>query len=216
MGRKLKPVLSFRPVNLGMRQNRGVMRRVLWLGVLVALLACGSATAASTEAGLAVAKAFHGYPVYWAGEEVDGLPLEGFEAKPGSVLKAGFTSFYGSCELEGTDHPSCQLPLQIQDFSTCRRWAAALGHQKSTFGFRGARAHWFPGIKVEGMKGLQESGPLEIFTGRVTVVVFAESKQLAFAAARALRTVNQAHPTRLAPPAPGSLAGKLACQTKPG
>lgn len=192
------------------------MRRVLCLGALVALLACGSATAGSTEAGLAVAKGFHRYPVYWAGEEVDGLPLEDFEAKPGSVLKAGFTSFYGSCELEGTDHPSCQLPLQIQVFSTCRRWAAALDHQKSTFGFRGARAHWFPGNNVEGERGPQESGPLEIFTGRVSVVVFAESKHLTFAAARALRTVNQSRPARLPPPAPGSLAGKLACQSKPG
>jgi hypothetical protein len=192
------------------------MRRALCLGVLAALLGCGVAWAGTTEANLAAAKAFHGYPVYWAGEEVAGLPLEEFAGNPGSVRKAGWTSYYGTCELQGTDHPSCAPPLQIQVFSTCTRWAAALDHQKSVFAFRGAQAHWFPGIKVKGLKGLQESGPLEIFTGRVTVVVFAETKQIAFAAGRALRTVRQARPTQLPPPVPGSLAGKLPCQIKPG
>jgi virginiamycin B lyase len=187
----------------------------------LALSAASASTAPpfpSAEANgeaVSAAKAYRRYPVYWAGEEVAGLPLTDFAGTGGSIKKSGWTSFYGSCELSGTDHPSCALPLQIQVSSTCRRWASALDRNKKLFGFRGAQAYWFPGLPLEG-GGVAEVGPLEIFTGRVTVVVFAETKKLSFAAARALRTVRQAQPAPLPPPAPGSLSGKLPCQTKPG
>jgi virginiamycin B lyase len=164
---------------------------------------------------LAKAQAYHGYPVYWAGEEVAGLALSGFEGTAGSIKKSGWTSYYGTCELSGTDHPSCSPPIQIQVTSTCRRWASALDRNKELFGFRGAQAYWFPGLPLEG-GGVAEIGPLEIFTGRVTAVIFADTKKLSFAAARALMTVRQTSPAPLPPPAPGSLTGKLPCQTKPG
>jgi hypothetical protein len=144
-----------------------------------------------------------------------GLPLTGFEGIAGSIKKSGWTSFYGNCELAGTDHPSCAPPLQIQVTSTCWRWASALDRNEKLFGFRGARAYWFPGLPLE-EGGVAEVGPLEIFTGRVTAVIFAESKKLSFAAARALRTVRQGHPAPLPAPVLGSLTGELACQTKPG
>jgi virginiamycin B lyase len=169
---------------------------------------------ANAEA-LAAAQAYHRYPVYWAGEEVAGLPLTGFEGTAGSIKKSGWTSFYGNCELAGTDHPSCSPPLQIQVTSTCRRWASALDRNQKLFGLRGAQAYWFPGLPLEG-GGVAEVGPLEVFTGRVTAVIFADSKKLSFAAARALRSVRQAQPAPLPPPALGSLGGELACQTKPG
>ncbi len=204
-----------------MNENLGTPIGSLPIASLAPPASASASTAAplpSAEANaeaLAAARAYHSYPVYWAGEEVAGLPLTGLEGNAGSIKKSGWTSFYGNCELSGTDHPSCAPPLQIQVTSICRRWASALDRNKKLFGFRGAKAYWFPGLPLE-EGGVAEVGPLEIFTGRVTAVIFAESKKLSFAAARALMTVRQATPAPLPPPIPGSLTGKLPCQTKPG
>jgi|ERR1700733_15756010 len=58
------------------------------------------------------------------------------------VGSEGWSFLYGSCELSGSDHPSCAPPLQIQVDSTCKRWAGALGHTGELFRLRGAKAHW--------------------------------------------------------------------------
>jgi hypothetical protein len=56
---------------------------------------------------------------------------------------------------------------------------------------------------------------MEIFTGRTTIVVFGNEKALIKSAARELREVHQTEAaSRLPPPAPGSLEGKLPCQRK--
>jgi hypothetical protein len=195
-----------------------VIHRTACLSVAAGLLALLTCAAASAHpAGIEAARAFHRYPVYWAGEDASEMPLESIEDYSAFEKNApsGWSFGYGSCKLEGTDHPSCPLPLQIQVSSTCTRWAGLLDHQKGLFDFRGAKAHWFAGIKVKGLAGLQEAGPLEIFTGRVTVVIYAQEKKIAFATARALRTVHQTKPAALPPPVPGSLTGNLPCQGDP-
>jgi hypothetical protein len=178
--------------------------------------------------GLGAAEAFHRYPVYWAGEDVLGMPLEDIEGHAGYEKQApsGWSFLYGTCELSGTDHPSCAPPLQIQVDSTCKRWASELNKLNALIPFRGAKAVWHPGIPLAG-GGEDEAGPLEIFTGRETVVVFVEpfglketyglrdAKKVAFEAANQLRTVHQSSPKPLPPPVPGSLAGKLPCQAPP-
>jgi hypothetical protein len=196
-------------------RGRAILRTAAVV-VLVSLLACASA--AGRIDGMGAAKSFHKFPVYWAGEEVAGFPLEDISA--GSN---GFTFFYGSCELAGTDHPSCAPPIEIQLFSICERWATP-DKVKSLIPFRGAQASWYPGLPVKGL-GLVERGPLEIFTGRETVVIYieeadlmhrSETQKVAFTVGRALRTVHQTEPGRLSPPAKGSLGGKLPCQNRPG
>jgi hypothetical protein len=196
--------------------------------VALAIAAVFAGNAFAAVPGLSAAKAFHRYPVYWAGDEVLGIPLEDIEGHAGYEKRApsGWSFLYGSCELSGTDHPSCAPPLQIQVDSTCRRWASSLNHLKDLDPFRGAKAVWHPGIPLAG-GGEDEAGPLEIFTGRVTVVVFVEEfglkhtyglqdpEKVAFEAADQLRTVHQTSPKPLAPPVPGSLAGKLPCQKPP-
>jgi hypothetical protein len=204
-----------------------VLRRVLILSALglIAALLFGAGAAARIP-DLTAPKAFKAFPVYWPGPNVKGLPLESLngDTRPGHLKDNGFTFSYGSCELAGTDHPSYASPLQIQVSSTCSRWAGAL-HKKGSelFDYRGAKAYWFPGLPTK--EGLAEPGPLEIFTGRTTVVIFVglsssgtkDAKELAFAAARQLRTFAQSKPpAKLPAPAPGSLWGKLPCQTKPG
>jgi hypothetical protein len=117
---------------------------------------------------------------------------------------------YGTCELEGEDHPSCAPPIEIQVFSTCRRWFSALSGKRHLYDFRGAKA--------TGGKGGPEGGsPIEVFTGRTTVVIWADNRNILKAAARNLRDVRASKPQlHLPPPVPGSLWGKLACQRKPG
>jgi hypothetical protein len=53
---------------------------------------------------------------------------------------------------------------------------------------------------------------LEIFTGRTTVTIHAESQDLLDSTVRALRTVHQKRPVPLPPPVPGSLTRDLPCQ----
>lgn len=196
------------------------------VALAIATVCAGNASAAVP--GLGAAKAFHRYPVYWAGEQFLGMPLEdigdytGYEKRAGS----GWSFLYGTCELSGADHPSCAPPLQIQVDSTCERWASRLNHVGDLVPFRGARAIWHPGIPLDG-GGEAEAGPLEIFTGRVTVVVFVEpfglrhtyglndAEKVAFKTAGLLRTVHQTSPKPLAAPVPGSLAGQLPCQKSP-
>jgi hypothetical protein len=185
---------------------------------LIGLAAFAANTSAKTP-DLSGPKSFHHFPVYWAGAEVAGLPLE--DISEGN----GFTFFYGDCELRGTDHPSCAPPVQIQVGSTCSRWASELNKVKDLVPFRGAKAIWHPGIPLEG-GGEDEAGPLEIFTGRVTVVIFVEPyelkegyglhnpKKVAFEVTEALRTIHQSKPRPLSPPVAGSLTGRLACQKK--
>ena len=183
--------------------------------LIVSLLASGSA--AGQVDGMGAAKSFKKFPVYWAGEEVAGFPLEDI-----SSSSNGFTFFYGSCELAGTDHPSCAPPIEIQLFSTCDRWANSYTVEK-LFPFRGAMAYMYRPKPGEGIE--IELSPFEIFTGRETVVVWvepgglkhpSEMRKVALAVGRALRTVHQSQPpAKLPPPAKGTLGGTLPCQKPP-
>jgi hypothetical protein len=194
-------------------------RRPIVIAFLLAAIAvvAACASASGDDNGLGEAKAFKKFPIYWAGLEVAGFPLEEISTGPG-----GATAFYGSCELSGTDHPSCAPPIEVQQVSTCDRWASELNDLRNLGTLRGARASWHKGIQDVDL-GEVEAGPLEIFTGRETIVIFveegglekrAEARRVAFEVARKLRTVRQARPTPLPPPVPGSLEGKLACQGK--
>lgn len=183
----------------------------LFASLVAALVLCGCAHGGTPD--LNAAKAFHRYPVYWAGAEMEGLPLESIDDYSAFEDRApsGWSLLYGSCELEGTDHPSCAPPLQIQVSSACERWAGQQNEKGDLFRFRGATAVWRGGLPAKG-GGEVEAGPLEVFTGRTTVVIFAGRRKVAFSAARRLRTVHQSRPSTLPSPAAGSLWGKLPCQ----
>lgn len=189
----------------------------------LAVIAVFAGNAFAGVAGFGAAKSFHRYPVYWAGAEVLGIPLEDIEGHAGYEKHApsGWSFNYGTCELPETDEPSCALPVEIQVDSTCTRWADELNRPENLVHFRGAVANWRPGAPFPGEHGV------EIFTGRVTIVVFTEPfalkqgyhlsdpEKVASEVMNQLRTVHQSSPRPLAPPVPGSLAGKLACQKPP-
>lgn len=183
--------------------------RFVWFGLVGALVASGCAAAVAAPS-LSEVEEFDAFPVYFAGEEVAGLPLESIGGEEWREPRAQtWTFIYGDCDLPPGEG-GCSTPLQIQSQSTCKRWAAALGENRKTYPFNGARASGATDDRYE-------LSPMEIFTGRATVVIFGYEKAVVKAAARALRKVGASEPQRRLPaPVPGSLGGKLPCQKRPG
>lgn len=180
---------------------------VTCLGLASAFTFCCCATAQAPS--LSEVKEFDGYRVYYAGKEVAGLPLEGIQGEEWkSDPRAIRWSFiYGRCTRPPEGEAGCPPPLQIHNYSTCRRWAGISGSKPQLYNFRGTKAVG-SGTSIE--------DPLEIFTGNTTVVIFSEQPKVAIRAARRLLSVRQARPVRLSPPIPGSLRGKLPCQRQQG
>ncbi|HUC08038.1 MAG TPA: hypothetical protein VMR96_08105 [Solirubrobacterales bacterium] len=175
------------------------------------LAALPAGCAANDDLTLADAQAFDAYRLYYSGTEAAGLPLEAVvqgwatnrHARQQGQRAIYWTFVYGDC----TPPPSeggCAPPLQVQVWSACVR---SIGSKRHLYEFRGAKA--------TGVGGRVEVSPMEISTGRSTIIVFGNDKPLIKAAARELREVHQTQAaSRFPPPARGSLEGKLPCQLK--
>lgn len=156
---------------------------------------------AADRPSLSEIREFHAYPVYYSGASVAGNDLlqvggdaEQWEDKQDTT----WVLIYGDCDAEDG---GCFPPVQIHSYSTCARWADPGAH---LFDVRGAKA-------TREMRGA--GAGIEIFTGRTTVTIGAESRRLLNSTIQALREVHQKKPSRLLPPpAPGSLSGELPCQ----
>ena len=188
------------------KSNRYIAGLSLLCGLLLG--ACG-ADDGPDLGSFGEAKKFDAFRVYYAGEELAGLPLTGTSGEEwdinGSKRIAGPSFGYGSCDPPSGlfEEGGCPLPLSIQNWSRCSRWPGQYphGHRPHVFGFRGAKAVWY-------------GDSLEIFTGRTTVVIYGALSNIR-AAARQLRDVRQANPPTLLPrSAPGSLWGNWPCQRK--
>jgi hypothetical protein len=118
-----------------------------------------------------------------------------------------WTFIYGDC----TPPPSeggCAPPLEVQVWSACVRSVSPIKVRKH-------HLYEFRGAKATGGGGRYEVSPMEIFTGRTTIIVFGNEKPLVKTAARGLREVHEAQAaSRLPPPAPDSLKEELPCQRK--
>lgn len=156
------------------------------------------------EPSMTEIREFRAYPVYYSGNAVAGnalLKIDGDPEQQEDKRDTTWVLIYGDCETEGG---GCFPPLQIHSYSTCARWADP---DSKLIDIRGAKA----------TKRMRGSGAgLEIFTGRTTVTIGAESQAVLNSAVRALREVHQKIPSRLPPPVPGSLGGRLACQNRTG
>ncbi|HWM63909.1 MAG TPA: hypothetical protein VNP96_07975 [Solirubrobacterales bacterium] len=177
---------------------------VAGLSLACGFLFCGWAAAAAPS--LSEVREFDGYRVYYAGDEVAGVPLEEVEKAewPENRRFTGWNFYYGDCALPAGEG-GCSPPLQIQNYNTCRRWADAYPGKPRLFNFRGAKAAW-----------VSSADSLEIYTGHTTVVIFANRKSVAKRAASLIRGIRHAQSSLLPPPTPDSLWGKLPCQIKPG
>lgn len=165
----------------------------------LALGGCGDEAPSLREA-----REFDAYDVYYAGSEVAGFPLEEVlgEDRQSHERRSAWVFIYGKC-VDPPDEGGCPPPVQIHNYSTCSRWPAASNQGRTLYDFRGAKA------RASREFGYSE---VEIFTGSTAVKIAGERKVVK-AAARTLRPVAEGGTTsRLPPPVPGSLAGKLPCQ----
>jgi len=146
------------------------------------------------------ARAFDEFPLFSAGDSVDGQPLTAVLRRDD---RANFVSFvYGDCEAEGD--AGCAPPAEVQVWPACRR---NLGL------YDGAAVR--PGpvpepVRVRGVPGAFFDGGtrLELETGRSLVVVFARSREQALRIAAELEAVDGSVSAGSPLPSPAGGRGK--------
>ena len=147
--------------------------------------------------------AFHEFPLYDAGDRVDGLPLVAVLRRDDT---ADFVSFvYGDCTAG--DDEGCAPPAEVQVWPACRRNLRLYDSPLS-----GTPAP--EPTKVRGVPAafFEDGERLELQTGISTVVVFAANRTRVLRIAAALRPLGASPSDRPLPrPDPGALAGTLRC-----
>ena len=160
-----------------------------WLGVLLALSGCGSVRETAPLRGdltLEDARAFDEFPLYFAGERVDGLPLVAILRRSDT---ANYVSFvYGDCTPLASDH-GCAPPAEVQVWPGCSRPAGLYDEAAP-----GAPAPERAKIRGVPVASFEDGTRLELYPRGLTIVVFARSREDARRLAEALRSVKQ--PTR--------------------
>lgn len=153
--------------------------------------------------GLTDAARFTEFPLFNAGDRVDGLPLVAVLRREDT---ADYVSFvYGDCVA--ADDAGCAPPVEVQVWHACRR---NLGLYDS-----GATGAPVPErVTVRGVPAafLEDGLRLELQSARSTIVVFGDSRQRVTRVVAALRRVGE--PASLDPlpaPAPGAVEGTLTC-----
>jgi hypothetical protein len=157
-------------------------------------------------------KSFSAFPLYYVGESFEGLPLTAITRRlqtkrlgpePGRANFVGF--LYGDCE-PGSDG-GCPLPLEIQVWPACERTLSSysMGGQPMPYEattLRGVPAAFF-----------DNGGRLELYTGRVTIVIFGMDREQIQRAADSLVEANFNDGTtgNLPAPAVGAIEGRLTC-----
>jgi hypothetical protein len=187
------------------------MRAVLLLAGLLCLLLAFAGSGPARDLGPALrgnfgmeeALAFAEFPLYDAGDRVDGLQLV-------AVLRrndtADFVSFvYGDCAAR--DDAGCAPPGEVQVWPACRRNLSLYDSPR-------------PGTPVpersvvRGVPAafLDDGERLELQTGRSTVVVFGDSRARVLRMAAALRRLRERPSDGPLPdPEPGAVDGTLPC-----
>lgn len=148
---------------------------------LVAVAGCGSLQGEPRSRGnftLEQAREFDDFPLYFAGDSADGLPLV-------AVLRrndtADYVSFvYGDCALVAYDD-GCTPPVEIQV------WPSSVRDLDSSVSAPSGATVERTTVKGRPAAFLDEGTRLEIDVGRSTVVVFADSHERATAVGEALR-----------------------------
>jgi len=150
------------------------------------------------------ARAFDEFPLYSAGDRVDGLPLVAVLRRDDTARYVSFV--YGDCTPG--DDAGCAPPAEIQIWPACRRHLGLYGG--STLDSSAAERTTIRGVPAV---SLDDGTRLEIQTGRSTVVVFADSRPRALRIAGALRAVDGSvvQGRSLPQPGPGALEGRLDC-----
>jgi hypothetical protein len=153
---------------------------------LAALAGCGAgpevARPGRGELTLEQAEAFDDFPLYFAGDRLNGLPLTAILRRNDT---ANYVSFvYGECEPAALDQ-GCAPPAEIQVWPRERRpperydAVSPMSPVAERATIRGTAANFF-----------DEGTRLELYAGPSTVVIFAGSRQGVLAIADALHCVG--------------------------
>ena len=118
--------------------------------------------------------AFEDFPLYWVGEEFGGHPLryiirQVFSPADGSPTRNSVEFLYGSCGAEKLTEGGCPPPLQIIIQPYCLVPPELIGDGARPTGIEKVRG---------GADALAAGGGLRIWTGDVTITIYASSAQL--------------------------------------
>jgi len=150
----------------------------------ILLAGCGSATehpGPIAPAELAEAQTFPYFRIYWAGARFQGLPLSAADGLKGYDSEIGDSVYYGDCVTgQGVfgGGGSCTLPLQVTTVIYRIHSNAPLGPQRNTL-IRGVPATVY-----------DEGRSIELYSGRLSIDIFADSFARGYAAALRLRPLN--------------------------
>lgn len=170
------------------------------------------------------------FEIFSAGPEIAGLPMTAVsrrcdEASPDYESPANeITYIYGDCKVPVGSESGCTPPLEIQTWPACQRSKADY-----SFGGRPLPSKKLPehgGAEVVEFDAPFLGGRIEVYTKESTVVIFAESPQLAREAvkrltpqergqtpARSQADLDQKPPQTLGSPASGAIEGELQCRS---
>jgi hypothetical protein len=176
------------------------------LGLVLALFSQGSWAGRPRPSvrpfDLEHARSFAEFPLYDAGDRVDGLALNAVLRRDDT---ADFVSFvYGDCVAR--DDQGCAPPLEIQVWPACKR----------NLGLYTPSGPGMPVPERTTVRGVPaaffEDDRLELQTGSSTVVVFAGSRARLLHVAAALRPLGAGRTsTPLPAPEAGAVAGTVRC-----
>lgn len=191
------------------------------LGITITILVMGESANAQPRPnprdnglrGCPHSSAYVNFPYYWAGPSFEGKSVVARIRRcdrpyPGEGGRANFFSYIYGCEIElpGAD---CN-PVEVQTWPGCERTLSNDGY--------GDRSS-YDRIQVRGVPAAIDKfgfGELELYTGEVTVVIFANRRGQALRFARTLRSAPRSHQQtgddeNLPSPLPGHMAGRLLC-----
>jgi hypothetical protein len=169
------------------------------------------------------------FEIFSAGPAVAGLPLSAIlrrcdAAAPAYEAPANqFTYVYGHCESPPTGESGCAPPLEVQTWPACQRYPAGYSFDGKALPSRELPKRG--GAEVVEFDFALESR-IEVYTKFSTIVIFADSPELARKAVELLtpqqagkRPVTNAAdlrgppPERLGPPTEGAMEGDLECRS---
>jgi hypothetical protein len=174
---------------------------------LLLVAGCGSVGAQTAEPRgnftLEAARGFPDFPLYYAGDSIDGVPLVAVLRRRDTANYVAFV--YGDCKAG--DDMGCAPPVEIQVWPACRRNLGLYDTSQP-----GAPVPERVTIRGVPAVFLEDGNRLEIQTGTSAVVVFAGSRERLLRIAETLRGVNDSSRAGPLPePAPGAVEGTLEC-----
>ncbi len=163
---------------------------------------------------LAAARDFTSFPLYYLGGDFKGWPLVAVRRtneapRLGDIVRRDDVTFiYGRCD---TSRGSCAPPIQVQVWDACERYAGIydpLMHADGALEIRGVPARFYDDFMR-----------LELYSGRVTIVIFSGrrlSEEALREAARSVRglTLPLSVSENLPSAVPGVQEGRLSCQKR--